>query len=345
MNKTLRILLIALVALTMGSCERRPLIDTTREAMVKVRIKINAIVNVTTGVYNENIPVPDVSPNVVRVIFYDTETKQVRTQGFIYKKGVDVDGTPYLMGEVSVRPGTYDLLCYNFDTPSTIVSSENNWNTITAYTSEISDQLYTRLTSRSPSVTQLPTVYYEPDHLLVAREENVHVPEHTETLVIETEATSVVDSYYIQIRLKNGKYVSDATAVLTDLSPSNRIGPDEREDKEYAATFFEMHRSTDPRIRADNQEVLCAVFNTFGKRPDDVDPTVESQLYVTFNVITTEGKIVDMTVDMDSIFKTQPAIEKHWLLIDKVFEIPEPEKGGFKPSVDKWDEENGFIEI
>ena len=29
----------------------------------------------------------------------------------------------------------------------------------------------------------------------------------------------------------------------------------------------------------------------------------------------------------------------------KVFEIPEPEKGGFKPSVDKWDEENGFIEI
>ena len=87
------------------------------------------------------------------------------------------------------------------------------------------------------------------------------------------------------------------------------------------------------------------MFNTFGKRPDDVDPTVESQLYVTFNVITTEGKIVDMTVDMDSIFKTQPAIEKHWLLIDKVFEIPEPEKGGFKPSVDKWDEENGFIEI
>lgn len=345
MNKTLRILLIALVALTMGSCERRPLIDTTREAMIKVRIKINAIVNVTTGVYNENIPVPDVSPNVVRVMFYDTETKQVRTQGFISKKGVDVDGTPYLMGEVSVRPGTYDLLCYNFDTPSTIVSSENNWNTITAYTSEISDQLYTRLTSRSPSATQLPTVYYEPDHLLVAREENVHVPEHTETLVIETEATSVVDSYYIQIRLKNGKYASDATAVLTDLSPSNRIGPDKREDKEYAATFFEMHRSTDPRIRADNQEVLCAVFNTFGKRPDDVDPTVESQLYVTFNVITTEGKIVDMTMDMDSIFKTEPAIEKHWLLIDKVFEIPEPESGGFKPSVDKWDEENGYIEI
>ena len=346
MNKNIiRILCTLLLATLLAGCERRPLVDTTREAMVKVRIKINSIVNVTTGVYNEHIPLPDVSPNVIRVMFYDVNTKQVRTQGFISKKGVDVDGTPYLIGEVSVRPGTYDVLCYNFDTPSTIVSNENNWNTITAYTSEISDLLYTRLTSRSPETMPLPTIYYEPDHLLVAREEKIHIPEHTETLVIETEATSVVDSYYIQIRLKNGKYASDASAVLTDLSPSNRIGPNEREHTEYAATFFEMHRSTDPRIRADNQEVLCAVFNTFGKREDHIDPSVESQLYVTFNVITTEGKIVDMTVDMDSIFKTEPAIEKHWLLIDKVFEIPEPESGGFKPSVDKWDEENGYVDI
>ena len=341
----MRILCTLFLATLLAACERRPLVDTTNEATVKVRIKINAIANVTTGVYNKHIPVPDISPNVIRVMFYDVNTKQVRAQGFISKKGVDVDGTPYLMGEVSVRPGTYDVLCYNFDTPSTIVSNENNWNSITAYTSEISDLLYTRLTSRGPTTTPLPAIYYEPDHLLVAREEKINIPEHTETIVIETEATSVVDSYYIQIRLKNGKYASDATAVLTDLSPSNRIGPNEREHTEYAATFFNMHRSTDPRIRADNQEVLCAVFNTFGKREDHIDPSVESQLYVTFNVITTEGKIVDMTVNMDSIFRTEPAIEKHWLLIDKVFEIPAPSNEGFKPSVGQWDEENGYVDL
>ena len=108
-----------------------------------------------------------------------------------------------------------------------------------------------------------------------------------------------------------------------------------------------MYRSAKPGARSDNEEVLCAVVNTFGKRPDDIDPSVESQLFVTFNVITVEGKVVELTVDMDDIFLTEDAQKRHWLLIDKVFEIPIPETvgGGFKPGIHKWDEEHGILDI
>lgn len=346
MNKTLRnILLLLMLVFAASSCERRPLVEITEKVKIRVLVKIKTIMNVTTGKYNERIPVPEVAPKVIRVMFYDPDTKELRTQSFISRRGVDEQGNEYLEGEVNVRPGTYDILCYNFDTPSTIVKNENSWNTINAYTSEISEALYTRFRSRTEPTALDPRIYYEPDHLIVAREEKMHIPEHTELLVIEVDASTIVESYYIQVRLKNGKYASDASAVLTDLAPSNSFGINEPTNDEYAGTFFEMHRSTDPRIRADNQEVLCAVFNTFGKRPDHIDPSMESKLFVTFNVITTEGKTVEMTVDMDSIFQTEDAKERHWLLIDKVFEIPEPSSGGFKPVVDDWDDENGILNL
>lgn len=338
-------LLVCLVSL-LGACERRLLVDITEKVNVRVYVKINEILNVTTGFYNEAIPVPEISPRVIRVMFYDPDTKVLRTQGFITRKGVDAEGQEYIEGEISVRPGTYDILCYNFDTPSTLINNESNLNTINAYTSEISDGLYSRFETRTSIDGVRPSLYYEPDHLLVSREERVHIPEHTGVYYVETEASTVVDSYYIQVRLKNGRYISDATAVLTDISPSNKIGLNERKHDEYAGTFFEMYRSKDPRIRATNQDVLCAVFNTFGKRPDEIAPSVESQLYVTFNVITTEGKIVEMTVDMDEIFRSKEAVERHWLLVDKVFEIPVPDSGGgFKPGVGEWNEENGIVNI
>lgn len=349
MSRILRNLFVLLMLVcAVSSCERRPLMDITERVLIRVKIRTRTILNVTTGIYNEHIPLPDVSPNTIRVIFYDPDTKSIRTQGFISRKSVDSEGNEYIEGEVSVRPGTYDVLCYNFDTPTTLVTGEDNKNTIKAYTSEISEYLYTRFRSRADNNTETalePRIYYEPDHLLVASKEQTHIPEHTEVITIEADAQSVVDSYYIQIRLKNGRYASDASAVLTDLAPATNFGIGQRKDDEYAATFFEMHRSSDPRIRNDNQEVLCAVFNTFGKRSDEVDPSVESKLYVTFNVITTEGKSVEMTVNMDSLFQTEDARERHWLLIDKVFEIPEPSNSGFQPVVGDWDDENGIIDL
>ena len=345
-------LLVCLVSL-LGACERRPLVDPNEKVVVKLYLNVKTVLNVNTGIYNDRVPVPKISPSVIRVMFYNIHTGQLATQAFISQKGVDEDGNEYFVGDVHVPSGTYDMLCYNFDTPSVLVANENNANTINAYTSEISESHYARVfSSRGPDEI-LPKVYYEPDHLVVAREHNLVIPDRSETITIHTEAFTVIDTYYIQVRLVNGQYASDATAVLTDLSPSNKIALDERKFDEYSATFFEMHRSVDARIRAVNQDVLCATFNTFGKRPDDIDPIAESKLYVTFNVITVDGKKVEMTVDMDEIFRSKEAVENHWLLIDKDFVIPEPDKpappigdgGMFDPDVEDWEREEGNIEL
>ena len=54
---------------------------------------------------------------------------------------------------------------------------------------------------------------------------------------------------------------------------------------------------------------------------------------------------------MTPIFETEDARERHWLLIDEVWEIPAPEnpddgkEGGFSPSVDDWDDIEEIIPI
>lgn len=348
-----RICIVVCLVSLLGACERRPLVDPNERVIVKLYLDVKTVLNVNTGIYNDRIPVPQISPSVIRVMFYDAFTGRLATQAFISQKEIDEDGNEYFVGDVHVPSGTYDMLCYNFDTQSVLVNGENNFNTINAYTSEVSENYYARVfSSRGPGEI-LPKVYYEPDHLVVAREHDLVIPDRSETITIYTEARTVIDTYYIQVRLVNGQYASDAIAVLTDLSPSNKFALNERKFDEYAATFFEMHRSVDARIRAVNQDVLCATFNTFGKRPDDIAPIAGSKLYVTFNVVTVDGKKVEMTVDMDEIFRSKEAIENHWLLIDKEIVIPEPDKpdppigdgGMFDPNVEDWGREEGNIEL
>lgn len=340
--------MLALVLLFAASCERRPLLDISSVVTVRAILRTDSIQNVTTGIYNSHVSVPKIAPKVMRVMFYDPDTKDLKSQGFLYNKGVTPDGYAYLEGEVYADAGTYDILCYNFDTPTTLIKNEKKWYSITAYTSEISEHLYSRFKSRADASEPNHKIYYTPEHLLVGRKMAYTIPEHTAEHKIEIETRTIVDTYYIQIKLKNGRYASDALAILTDLAPSNQISANQPKYDEYAATFFDMQRSTDTRVRSGNPNVLCAVFNTFGKRPDNIDPTLESRLYITFNILTVEGKTLEMTVNMDSIFQTEPALNNKWLLIDKTIEIPIPEDtvgGGFKPIVNNWNKYNGIINI
>lgn len=340
-KRVLHLLLCMMLLLGNASCERRPIVDASERVKVRVVIKVKDVLNVNTGIYNDKIAVPKISPKIMHVMFCDTESGEVVSRAFITAKGIDAEGNEYLEGLVSVMPGQYDMLCYNFDTPSTLIKDDNNWNSIMAYTREIDESQYTRFKSKANA--DAPRIYYEPDHLVVAREHEVNIPNHSELYTIYTEARSVIDSYYLQIRLVNGQYASNASAVLTDLSPSNLIGQNLRTE-EHAGVYFEMQRSIDTRLRATNQDVLCAVFNTFGKLPESSSASRKSELYVSFNIITATGEQVEMTVDMDSIFRTEDARERRWLLIDKELVIPKPD-GAFKPSVEGWDIIDGVIDI
>jgi hypothetical protein len=105
-----------------------------------------------------------------------------------------------------------------------------------------------------------------------------------------------------------------------------------------------MKRNTDPNTpEGENADVLCAVFNTFGKIPD-----AESRLVVTLSILTRDGQTHQKEIDLTPIFQTEDARERHWLLIDQEWEIPAPVVsggGGFAPDVEDWEDVEDVIPI
>lgn len=342
------IVIVLLAVLSMASCHRRPLEEMSEKVSIRVKVNITAVANVTTNVYNDRIPIPDITTDMMRVMVYDPSNHDLLTQSFISNKSIDGSGNQVLSGDLNISYGTYDILIYNFDVATTQIAQENNEESILAYTDEISNSMKSGLFGFKASKVEMDEfehIQYEPDHLVVARENDLRVSPHDTVVVITTTATTIIDTYYLQIRVKGMKFASTANAIISGLSPSNHFGPNIRTNDPSSAVAFELHKSTDPNIVDENQDVLCATFNTFGKIPD-----ASSELYVTFNVIDAAGNLQAYTTSLDSIFQTEDAIERHWLLIDEVFEIKDPGistggNGGFQPVVDDWIEEEGNVTL
>lgn len=339
----IRIALAAVILASALSCIRRPLEDMMEQVAIRVDVNVKAVANVSCDVYNENIPVPNVNTDMMRVMVYDPGTRNLLTQSFISQK-TEENGDQVLSGMLNISYGNYDFLIYNFDTPTTQVSGENNENSILGYTSEIPDAMRTRYLGTKAGEYDNVHINYEPDHLMVAREHNLRVSPRDTLVVIKTVATTVVDTYYIQIHVEGMQYASSATAIINGLSPSNHFGLNERTLDPTAAVCFEMLKSQDPKLPGENKDVLCAVFNTFGKIPE-----ATSNLHVTFNVVDVAGNLQQKDINLDTVFKSQDAIEHHWLLIDETWVIQKPDDtpqnsgGGFRPVVDDWEEINENI--
>lgn len=345
MNKRIFILLLAVLTVATTGCVRRALEDMIEQIAIRVDVNVKAVANVSCDIYNENIPIPSVNTDMMRVMVYDPVTKNLLTQSFISQKTQE-NGDQVLSGMLNISYGNYDFVIYNFDTPNTQVTGENNENSILSFTSEIPDALRTRYLGTRAGEYENVHINYEPDHLMVARERDLRISPRDTMVVIKTVAQTVVDTYYIQIHVEGMQYASSATAIINGLSPSNHFALNERTQDPTAAVCFEMHKSHDFRLPGANKDVLCAVFNTFGKIPE-----ATSNLHVTFNVLDVAGNLQQKDINLDMIFKSQDAIEHHWLLIDETWTIADPGQGGggqdsgggFKPVVDDWDEINEDI--
>lgn len=341
--RNIRIIVALICALVLVTgCYRRPLLEPDHRAVLKVRVKYNNIPNVTTGIYNDKIPVPEFHTDVLRVLFYNGAGSRILSEGFITERTVDAEGNDIVTGDVMLAPGNYRVLAYNFDTPSTLIRSEQKWEGITAFTDEIPESKYRSLQGRA---LENEHIYYEPDHLFVARDADLYVEAHSNVKVIELDANTIIDTYYVQIRVKNLEYAASATAVLTGLSATNTIGDNTRHQEESSALYIEMHKSTDERIEDENKDVLCGVFNTFGRIEG-----VPSDLHITFQALTREGEYAEKTINMTPVFLSEDARERRWLLIEEVWELPVPINppgggGGFSPEVDDWDNEEVVIPI
>ena len=244
------------------SCERRPLTETAPSLTVQVVIDVEEIKNVYTGIYNDGLSVASIVPEQMQVFFYEISSHQRVAEGFLVEQSLDAEGRQVLSGKMTLPPGVYDMLCYNFDTSSTLVKNEEDWEEIEAYTDEIPSRH-----SRKGDCGE-GLLYYEPDHLVVAREKGIRMEAGCCQQVICTRAHTVMDTYYIQLGVTGCPNLSYASAVLTGLASSNRFARDERNESQPSAILFEMFKSEDPAFLREGKTVLCAVFNTFGKIPD-----------------------------------------------------------------------------
>lgn len=345
--KRLVAFLPVLLCVLLAGCERRPLVELTDLHYVRVYID-EELKNVTTGFYNENHARPEYeSPDVLRVTLSDPTTDQVVAERYLRDRGSDERGN-YYEGYISVKPGQYNLLAYNFGTTSSILRGEHTYSDAEAYTNEIASHLLNNLPSRGSRGDE--RIVYDPDHLIVARCEGVNVPlrDYIDTLRTASgdyfTGQSIVKSYYLQIRVKGIQWVSSAVSLLTGIAGSARLHDGGVNEDDPVTLYFEMRRSDDPS-RTDDTAVIYTTFGMFGRLPD-----ADNKLEVSFDFLTRDGRALSHEFDITSKFSEPDAIEHQWLLLDDEIEISEPPDepgsgGGFEPGVDDWEDVNSDIII
>lgn len=333
---------MALTILLTG-CERRELVRTNASVNIRLNLKLSVHVNGKI----EELPTPE----MMRVMFFDCNTFDLITESYLPAKG----------GNVSLPPGRYKFIAYNFDTETTLLRNDRNYYSIEAYTNEVPASMKASMinsirygipASKSGSgdtdwlsifsKVQNNPIIYEPDHLFVSHED-IEVYDIEEDQVIEAAAETIIETWEITVNIKNEQYLASAKALLTGQIASNFIGLPKEEGKTDTdvTLMFDMQ----PENEEGENHVLASEFNTFGKNPN-----VDSRLWLTIIIKTTGGDILEWHRDITDDFFTDEALEDHTIHIEDEIDIPVPEDpqgsgGGFQPGVEDWDEENIPIDI
>ena len=344
---------------TTVSCEKRPLLEISNTHYVRVYVD-ETILNVTTGFYNDSYTKPVYkSPTVLRVTLTDPETGNVKAERYLRNQGNDANGH-YYDGYIIADPGHYKLMAYNFDTESTIIGSGHNRYEIKAYTNEIASHLYTKIPSRMKSMTKddgkagpIESIVYDPDHLFVADCGDLYVPYMEQIDTLKTpegtphfNATSIVKSYFMQIKVKGAQYVSSAVSLLEGMASSAKLNDRSLDQENPVVIYFEMMSDKDRARTADDEAIIYATFGMFGRVDGEAN-----LLEVTFDFVTTYGVPYSATFDITEDFSKPEAVNNQWLLLDHEITIPAPPPssgsggGGFRPSVGDWGDVNTDIVI
>ena len=215
MNKLIARILLVLAGLAFAmSCERRPLHDPNDYISIRIKVNVKAVTNVNTNIRNSiqlygtnkslwEEKLSQLDPEMMRVLVYDPNSDRLLTQSFVSSSHIDSEGNKVFDGTLGISHGNYNFLVYNFDTPTTQVSSENSESSIIASTEEISPAMRAKYmgTKSGPDPYDDVHIHYEPEHLLVANRRNVRISPHDTLVVVRAEASTVVDTYYLQVRV------------------------------------------------------------------------------------------------------------------------------------------------
>lgn len=361
-------LCISLLTLAV-SCEFRPLAKVGNTHYVRVYID-ERIPNVTEGFYNDGHDRPAYRrPEVMRVVLADPSTGRIAAERYLRNQGDDAKGH-YYDGYIICNPGNWSLLAWNFDTEATIVGNPSDIFQAAAYTNGIASHLYNALWSRTKGADVIDgtktdgskvdgskaefdfsneKIVYEPDHLFVAKEENVSIgyPGHIDTLRTPSgdyfTAVSIVESWYIQVNVKGISRLTSSVSLMSGLSGSKTLISGKLDDITPVTVYFDMSSTSTTKADEDTG-VLYSTFSTFGKLPD-----AKNGFNVTFDMVTKFGKAVSATFDVTEEFEKDEAKEHRWIILDRSIVIPEtpPDRpgGGFSPGVKDWNDVNTDLRI
>lgn len=342
-----------LLLILLTACEHRPLVDLNNTHYIRVYLD-EEIQNVTYGFYNENRRKPVYKrPTALRLTLCDPSTGEVVTERFLQQCGEDERGF-YFEGHISARNGHYNLMVYSHGTETALIRNEQSYFGAEAYTNPIARHYYSYL----PSVrNEAPSghIVYEPDHLFLCTCERIHIRSKNRTDTLRNEqgdhftAPTCVQSYYIQVRVKGVEYISTAASLLTGLSPAVTLHDRAMQTEEPVHIFFEMNtlgHEKSARNGNGEESVIYTTFNTFGKLPE-----VTTELEVTFDFVTTDGRTQTERMDITPMFDTPQVIDHKWIIIDKEIVIdppteqPHESSGGLSPEVSEWEDRETDFEI
>ncbi len=336
MSKIRYILLVAMLAIVASACQRRPLVEEDLSIYLKLELDYN-IPNYAGAK----------SAQHMRASFYDLHTEELRH--------IDITGTEG--GIIHIPAGDYKMLVYNMGTELTQIRNRENYSAAEAYTNEISRFLLGSLKNYLSTRQELlnlkdvnanagftpevddeesrldESIVYAPNHLFVARNEQVHIPvriEGDEPIIIEAMAQSVVESWALEVRGVTGiENIGKVTALITGMAGSSFIA-DKHLSEESVTVYEEMN--TDAA-----SSTLATIINTFGKQASE---------YNILSVVITDtaGGQYQYNFDISDQFLNNP---ERKIVVTTDINVPRPEfgGGGFRPSVDDWDEEHTDIEL
>ena len=334
------IIMIVMVVLLAGACQRRPFAESNTKVSLKLIINTN-IVNHTQGELPENM----------RVDLYDPETAQLRYTDYVGPHG----------GTIHPAPGVYDMIVYSIGSESTIVHNEQNYNKIEAYTNEVSaflkGQIAQFLAKRSqavkervakkyaalmqdgeqiekaPQLNEEELVVNQPDHIFVGWYHNLEIPviyEHDEIreIYVEVDAHTLVETWEVEIRnLEGAKWIGSTVTLMSGQKGSVHMGPNIHSER-IVSVYFDMKVEQ----REDGGHCLKGKFNTFGLHPDNMVGA-----YLDLNIKDKGGTDFMHQFEVTDQFYNNP--DRYILIEEKlVVEEPKVEGGGFQPEVEDWEE-------
>lgn len=316
MSRVRYILLVVVAALLSVACQRRPMEDMYLKVYLDLTIE------------EEIVNYDYVDPGLMRVAFFDAETGEYLSHDFVSSKG----------GYIFAPYGDVDMVVYNIEAGETRVRNYYVWSDVEAYTNEISEQQrspFTRyLQSRVETRPSYDNIRVTPGHLFVARERNIHIPQHIteDVFIIKTTARTIVESWTVEINGITGmEWVGSVAMILSGQVGSNFLATNTR-STDPVAIYFDV-------ISAQRRSAfISSHFETFGREKTSGDVALLSILFTDI-----AGHPYMYNFDVSDQMENNP---RQHIVINGDIDIPKPEVGGgFAPTVDDWKEFEYDIDI